>query len=116
MLHPADIELTAIGNEHDLYFAHPSTPARHDLDRRRQGEIERGAFIHLRLSPDTASVPCHHAPPDRQTHSGPRKLVIAVEALKHSEQLFVVLHVETRAVVLHAVHVLLVCNMPTHLD
>src|SRR6185437_9178282 len=69
-----------------------------------QKKIKSGAFARLRIGPDPSAVAIDDPLHDCEADTGPRKLYGTVQPLKHAEQLFVVLHVEPRAVVLHVIH------------
>src|SRR3990172_3263154 len=82
----------------------------------RQRKIERGSFAHFALGPDPPAVPGHHAPHDGKADAGSRKLLRRMQPLEHAEKLVVVLHIESGAVVLDAVHALRAVLMAAHLD
>src|SRR5213596_3140040 len=76
----------------------PSLPA-----ARREREIERRSLIHVTLTPDPPTVAVHDALHEGQSDAAALELVTPVQALKHSEQLARVAHVEARTIVLHVV-------------
>src|SRR5258705_8580115 len=69
----------------------------------RQGEIKARAFLDTAFGPDLSAVPGDNPMHDREPDTGAAELVVSVQALKNGEQLVGVAHVESGAVVLHAV-------------
>src|SRR5204863_4572571 len=79
-------------------------------------EIERRPFIELALRPDPPAVALDHAPHQGKADTDPLEFVLAVQALKHVEQLLAVPHVEPYAVVAHEEHQLLVRSLCSDFD
>src|SRR3970040_613053 len=69
----------------------------------RQRKIKRGSFTPLPLGPDAPAVPGHDTAHDGKPHADAGELRFRMQALKHAEQLLVIMHVEPGAVVLDAV-------------
>src|SRR5512142_2488508 len=70
----------------------------------RPSDIYRRAFIELALRPYAPAMPGDDALHHGETDSLPLEFFHAVQALEHAEQLVGILHVETRAIVLHVVN------------
>jgi hypothetical protein len=71
---------------------------------RRKREEECRTFAELRLRPDFAAVLMDDALDDRQSHAGPRKLGLRMQALERREQPMRLSHSEADAVVPDEVH------------
>src|ERR1043166_166543 len=81
-----------------------------------QGEIKRGAVVHLRFGPNPAAVSMHDAVHNGQSHTGALKLVGGVQPLENAEEPLGVLHVEARAVVLHEINALILSSLRADFD
>src|SRR5581483_8375605 len=79
-------------------------------------EVECGSFADLRFSPDAASVAVNDALDEGEPDSGSLVLGLAVQSLKHAEELVRVPHVESDSVVPHVVNGLAVLLVRAHLD
>src|SRR2546427_10044614 len=84
--------------------------------RPAQGEVERRPLVLPAFAPDASAVTVDDALHQRQPHAGPLEVGCRVQALKHTEQLACVPHVEAGAVVPHIVHTLAVIIPRTDLD
>src|SRR4029434_3098504 len=69
-----------------------------------QGEIEDGAASGFAFGPYPPPMPRHDALHDCEADPRTRKLFDAVQALKDAEELVVIAHIESDAVILDTVH------------
>src|SRR5581483_625486 len=74
---------------------------RYSLRGPRQREQEFRTAIRLRFHPDPAAVAMHDLLADREADAAARILAAAVQALKHSENLRLVIRLDADAVVFH---------------
>src|ERR1041385_8811661 len=80
-------------------------------------EIERRPFVDPALGPDPPAVALDHAPHQGKADTDPLEFILAVQALKHVEELSPVAHVEPRAVIAHEEHDLaVVCGLRSDSD
>src|SRR5690606_33263778 len=68
-----------------------------------QAELEAGALARLGFRPDAPAMPRDDAMRDREPHAGAGKVIHAVQALEHAEQLVGVAGIEPDTIVLDAV-------------
>src|SRR5579863_2520284 len=83
---------------------------------RTEREEKRRSLIDRRLGPYSATVPLNDALHNRQAHSGTFEIARFVQALKNSEKLFRVLHLEAHPVVADKHNALAALHGLSHLD
>src|SRR6478736_1225909 len=67
------------------------------------GKIKRRAFVPFGLRPDLAAVPVKDALHDGEPDPGALKFVRPVQALENGKELVCILHIKSRAIVLHEI-------------
>src|SRR5579863_1088018 len=72
----------------------------------RQAEVERRSLLRPALSPGAAMVAANDPVDDRQPDASAGEFGLRMHALKRTEELARILHVEASAVVTHEIHVL----------
>src|SRR3954469_17108029 len=80
-----------------------STGSSSSISSLRQTKVKPRPAIRGRLCPHPSAMPRNDALDDRQSNPCPGELIHPVQALKYSEQLVAVAHVETCAVVAHTI-------------
>src|SRR5579863_10107032 len=83
---------------------------------RTENEEKRCSLVDRRLGPNSATVPLNDALHDRQANSSALEIAGLVQALKNSEKLFRVLHLEADPVVANKYNALAVLHGLSDLD
>src|SRR6266496_1340612 len=76
-------------------------------------KVKRRAAVHCAFRPGSSAVAMNDALDARQTNAGPLELLLAVQPLKHAEQFFGILRIETDAVVANEDYRLAVTTGPS---